>query len=174
MLQFTAAEPLASWEIVADNEMPAVPAVTVCASFSPLGNPSDSALMLSARLADAEVFATEVALMLTEQPAFSAASAGGVYVAVMPELENVPQPVEGLNAQVTPALEALLATVAVRVTAEAPASTEVDEPLCAMETLGELPALEEECPPQFVRVDNHKQPRMTLTKLNFDLIESSP
>ena len=86
---------------------------------------------------------------------------------VVPELENVPHPEAGLSAQVTPELEGSLATVAVRVTDEAPASSEVEEPLWMMETLGELPELEDVCPPQFVRVDDNKQASMTLTKLKF-------
>jgi hypothetical protein len=164
-LQFTVAVPLSSLTIATVSATPAPPAVTVCVRLSPAGSVSATASTVNTIFVVAEVLATEVAVIVAVQLAFSAFSAGGVYVAVLPAITNVPQPAP-LKFQVTSGLVPWL-TVAVRVTAPLPASGFVVAPLCAMETLVPLLLL------QPLRNDSKKQPRIALTTFHCDLILAS-
>ena len=103
--------------------------------LSPDGNASATGLTVNAKLLLTEVEAFDATVTAAVQFAVIADSAGGVYVALSPLPESVPQPVEGFSAQLTPELLESSATVAVKVTALAPALI-VSLPLCARLTAG--------------------------------------
>jgi hypothetical protein len=86
-------------------------------------------------LAALVLFAADVAIKVATQSAFSDGSAGGVKVAIVPELVSVPHPEVGVRLQITPAFVGSFVTEALSVTAELPASIVVVEPAWATATL---------------------------------------
>jgi hypothetical protein len=92
-------------------------------------------LTVNARPAALAVFAADVAIAVATQSAFKEDSAGGVRVAMVPELVSVPHPEDGVRLHVTPAFVGSFVSVAVRVTGGLPAFIVVVEPPWAMATL---------------------------------------
>ena len=125
MLQLRVAEPLASLAVDAVNVRVASPAAAVGVVLSPGGNETaTAATVTTVEFALVPSF-TEVAVMVALQFALSTDSAGGVYVAVIPEAVSVPQTGEvGFEERVhvTPAFELSLVTVAVMVVGVPPAT----------------------------------------------------
>ena len=86
-------------------------------------------------LAALTLFATDVAITVAIQSVFSEVSAGGAYVAFIPELVSMPHPDDGLRLQITPAFVGSFVTDALSVTGELPAVRVVAEPDWATATL---------------------------------------